>query len=94
MTITYRTESTSYDWVCLYEGLDVTPDRYNYSQSKSGKLGGTTKTTKEFTIQGETVQIFFRSDGSGSNYYGFYAVVEAEVQKTEIVAGKENSQTM
>ena len=89
VTITYRTESTSYDWVCLYEGLDVTPDRYNYSQSKSGKLGGTTKTTKEFTIQGETVQIFFRSDGSGSNYYGFYAVVEAEVQKTEVVAGKE-----
>lgn len=60
-----------------------------YKNDGSGKLGGTTKTTKEFTIQGETVQIFFRSDGSGSNYYGFYAVVEAEVQKTEIVAGKE-----
>lgn len=57
-----------------------------YKNDGSGKLGGTTKTTKEFTIQGETVQIFFRSDGSGSNYYGFYAVVEAEVQKTEIVA--------
>ena len=89
VTVTYQTESTSYDWVCLYEGLDITPAQGNYGQSKSGKLGGTTKTTKEFTIQGDTVQIFFRSDSSSSDYYGFYAVVEAEAQKTEIVAGEE-----
>ena len=89
VTVTYQTESTSYDWVCLYEGLDITPAQGNYNQSKSGKLGGTTKTTKEFTIQGDTVQIFFRSDSSSSDYYGFYAVVEAEAQKTEIIAGEE-----
>ena len=89
VTVTYQTESTNYDWVCLYEGLDITPAQGNYNQSKSGKLGGTTKTTKEFTIQGDTVQIFFRSDSSSSDYYGFYAVVEAEAQKTEIIAGEE-----
>ena len=89
VTITYQTESTSYDWVCLYEGLDITPAQGNYGQSKSGKLGGMTKTTKEFTIQGDTVQIFFRSDGSSSNYYGFYAVVEGEGISNTIAAGEE-----
>ena len=89
VSITYQTESTSYDWVCLYEGLDVAPTQGNYSQSQSGKLGGTTKTTKEFTIQGDTVQIFFRSDGSGSNYYGFYAMVEGEGIGNTIAAGEE-----
>ena len=89
VTVTYQTESTSYDWVCLYEGLDITPAQGNYGQSKSGKLGGTTKTTKEFTIQGDTVQIFFRSDSSSSNYYGFYAVVEGEGIGNTIAAGEE-----
>ena len=89
VTITYQTESTRYDWVCLYEGPDITPTQGNYSQSKSGKLGGTTKTTEEFTIQGDTVQIFFRSDNSGSDYYGFYAVVEGEGIVHTIVTGEE-----
>ena len=89
VTITYQTESTNCDWVCLYEGLDITPDRGNYGQSKSGKLGGTTKTTKEFTIQGDTVQIFFRSDGSVSDYYGFYAVIEGEGIGNAIATGEE-----
>ena len=88
VTITYQTESTSYDWVCLYEDPDITPAQDNYNQSKSGKLGGTTKTTKEFTIQGDTVQVFFRSDASASDYYGFYAVVEPKFP-TNIVAGEE-----
>lgn len=89
VTITYQTESANCDWVCLYEGLDITPDRGNYGQSKSGKLGGTTKTTKEFTIQGDTVQIFFRSDSSVCNYYGFYAIVEGEGIGNAIVTGEE-----
>ena len=89
VTITYQTESSNYDWVCLYEGLDITPAQSNYDQSKSGKLGGTTTTTKEFTIQGDTVQIFFRSDSSGCNYYGFYAVVEGEGIGNAIVTGEE-----
>ena len=89
VTITYQTERSNYDWVCLYEGLDITPTQSNYDQSKSGKLGGTTTTTKEFTIQGDTVQIFFRSDSGGCNYYGFYAVVEGEGIGNAIVTGEE-----
>ena len=89
VTITYQTENANCDWVCLYEGLDITPDRGNYGQSKSGKLGGTTTTTKEFTIQGDTVQIFFRSDSSVCDYYGFYAVVEGEGIGNAIVTGEE-----
>ena len=73
--ITYQTESTSYDWVCVYEGKDIGPNASNYSQSKSGKLGGSTKNTKTFTISGDTVKFFFRSDGTSDKYFGYYAVV-------------------
>ena len=86
VTITYATESTSYDWVCVYDG-SVTPSASNYSSSISGKLGGTTRTTKTYTITGDTVQFFFRSDGISSNYYGYYAVVEAEKNEMAIMSG-------
>ena len=75
ITITYATESTSYDWVCVYDNT-VTPSVSNYSSSISGKLGGRTKTTKTFTISGDTVQFFFKSDSSNDSYFGYYAVVE------------------
>ena len=77
VTITYATESTSYDWVCIYYG-SVTPSSSNSSSSISGKLGGggNTKTTKTFTIPGDTVQFYFKSDGS-VHYYGYYATVTA-----------------
>ena len=77
VTITYQTESTSWDWVCMWEGAH--PEytaKDNYSSSKVGKLGGS-KTTKEYTVTGDTVTFGFRSDGSGDNYFGYYAVVEA-----------------
>ena len=45
----------------LIEGLDVTPDRYNYSQSKSGKLGGNNKDHKRIYHPGRNGTIFFRS---------------------------------
>ena len=86
VTITYATESTNYDWVCVYNG-SVTPSADNYSSSISGKLGGNSKTTKTYTIPGDTVQFFFRSDGSSSNYYGYYAVVEAEKNEMAIMSG-------
>ncbi|MDO4611944.1 MAG: FISUMP domain-containing protein [Candidatus Saccharibacteria bacterium] len=75
VTITYQTESTSYDWVAIYPS-DITPSQSNYSSSISGKLGGTTKTTKEFTVSGDTVKIYFKTDGSVNNYYGYYAIIE------------------
>lgn len=76
VTITYATEGTSYDWVAIY-GKDVVPSATNYNESISKKLGGSTLTTKTFTIPGDTVKIFFKSDGSGSNYYGYYATVKS-----------------
>ena len=89
VTITYQTENTSYDWVCLYEGTDITPNKSNYGDSMSGKLGGQTKTTKEFEIQGDTVQIFFRSDASADVYYGFYTVVEGTGEEFAVTSGEE-----
>ena len=78
VTITYQTESTNYDWVCMWEGAHpkYTAEN-NYDSSKTRKLGGT-KTTKEYTVTGDTVTFGFHSDYSGSNYFGYYAVVEGE----------------
>ena len=79
VTITYQTESTNWDWVCMWEGAypEYTAED-NYSSSKTGELGGETKTAKEYTVTGDTVTFGFRSDGSGSDYFGYYAVVEGE----------------
>ena len=78
VTITYQTESTSYDWVCMWEGAhpEYTASN-NYSSSKTGRLGFG-KNTKEYTVTGDTVTFGFRSDESNCNYFGYYAVVEGE----------------
>lgn len=68
--IKYQTESTSYDWVCIYANIEPTDS--NYNNSISGKLGGSLA-TKQYHIEGNTMYIYFRSDGSSSNYFGFWA---------------------
>ena len=68
--IKYQTESTNYDWVCIY--ANVEPTDSNYDNSISGKLGGSLA-TKQYHIEGNTMYIYFRSDGSSSNYFGFWA---------------------
>ena len=68
--IKYQTESTSCDWVCIY--ANVEPTDSNYNNSFSGKLGGSLA-TKQYHIEGNTIYIYFRSDGSASNYFGFWA---------------------
>ena len=68
--IKYQTESTNYDWVCIY--ANVEPTDSNYNNSISGKLGGSLA-TKQYHIEGNTMYIYFRSDGSSSNYFGFWA---------------------
>ena len=68
--IKYQTESTSYDWVCIY--ANVEPTDSNYNNSISGKLGGSLA-TKQYHIEGSTMYIYFRSDGSASSYFGFWA---------------------
>ena len=75
VTVTYQTQSTGYDWLAIYDG-SVTPSATNYGESITGKLGDSTKVTNAvFTIPGDTAQFYFKSNGSGSNYYGYYAVV-------------------
>lgn len=87
VTITYQTEGTT-DWVAIYDG-SATPSSSNYSSSITGKLGSSTKTTKEYNIPGDTAQFFFHSDGS-VGYYGYYAVVtgigETMIPETEVLA--------
>ena len=68
--IKYQTESTNYDWVCIY--ANVEPTDSNYNNSISGKLGGSLA-TKQYHIEGNTMYIYFRSDSSTSNYFGFWA---------------------
>ena len=68
--IKYQTESTNYDWVCIY--ANVEPTDSNYNNSISGKLGGSLA-TKQYHIEGDTMYIYFRSDGSASSYFGFWA---------------------
>ena len=68
--IKYQTESTSFDWVCIY--ANVEPTDSNYNNSISGKLGGSLA-TKQYHIEGNTMYIYFRSDGSASSYFGFWA---------------------
>lgn len=68
--IKYQTESTNYDWVCIYANIEPTDS--NYNNSISGKLGGSLA-TKQYHIEGDTMYIYFRSDGSSSNYFGFWA---------------------
>ena len=53
----------------------IIPSESNYNNSISGKLGGTTKGSKTYTINGDTVKFFFRSDVSVHNYYGYYATI-------------------
>ena len=68
--IKYQTESTSFDWVCIYANIEPTDS--NYNNSISGKLGGSLA-TKQYHIEGDTMYIYFRSDSSSSNYFGFWA---------------------
>ncbi|RYP94088.1 peptidase, partial [Bifidobacterium pseudolongum subsp. globosum] len=75
VSLTYQTENNSYDWVCAYQGVG---GEESCAASLTGKLGGTSKQTKEFTVDGDTVTFWFRTDGSADNYYGYHATVTGE----------------
>lgn len=77
--LTYQTEANNMDWVCAYAGSGVGDARCSTAGSLTGKLGGKTKETKSFTVDGDSVTFWFRSDGGIDNFYGFYAVVSASL---------------
>ena len=80
----YSTESTSYDWLAIYPA-GVVPSSSNDAQASisNGKLGGgssyskSNATHKQFIVNGDTAQFYFKSDGS-ANYYGYYATITAD----------------
>ena len=88
VTIYYDAESTSYDWVSVYQSpFDISNNNDatvstitgNLSGKLSGRKSGRTKTysswyTKSYTVSGDTVKFHFISDSS-SNYYGYYAII-------------------
>lgn len=90
VTLTYQTYNTSYGWVCMWEGAhkEYKPSR-NSGTSRTGKLGGKTRTTKEYDVPGDSVTFGFRSTStSGDAYnYGYYAVVTAASPFTADASG-------
>ena len=76
INITYATESSSLDWVCMWVGEHPNyTAANNYGSSLTGRLGGVTQQTNHYSVEGNTVTFGFRSDASVSNYYGYYAVI-------------------
>ncbi|MBQ3306868.1 MAG: InlB B-repeat-containing protein [Bacilli bacterium] len=67
--LTYQTESTTYDWIYLYDTLGSTTPYGNK------KYGGSTLRTETLTINSNYLKIVFKTDGSVNNYYGFKAVI-------------------
>ena len=76
--ITYQT-TNSYDYVCAWAGRHAeytALSNSNDGSSFTGRLYGSTRTTKAYDIPGDTVTFGFYSNNSGtSNNYGFYATV-------------------
>ena len=94
--IYYDAESTSYDWVTVYQSPftisnsndgTVSNTTGNLSGKLSGRKSGRTTTysswyTQTYTVSGDTVKFHFKSDGSGQ-YYGYYAIVSGTGTITE-----------
>lgn len=67
ISLTYQTESTSYDWIYLYSDASTIYGNKKY--------GGKNLTTETITIPSNYIKIVFKTDGSGNNYYGFKAII-------------------
>ena len=67
--LTYQTESTSFDWIYLY-------DNPNSSTPYLNKMyGNSTLTTETINLNSNYIKIVFNTDSSVNNYYGFKAVI-------------------
>ena len=84
--VTYQTESISWDWLYIYQGTITGSDAADKGTGgtllRSGKIGGSTKTKlNTITTPGDTVSFVWRTDGSGNNYYGYYAVITGTLEE-------------
>ena len=94
--IRYQTEDATADWISIYEGGEITPNESNYEESVSGQLGGgDTILSKSFTVNGDTAQIFFTTDETGADLYGYHAVITGigTTKKYAITSGREMEPT-
>ena len=79
--VTYQTESQNYDWLYLYQGIVTRSDAADRGIGGTllhpNKIGGGSTATKLNTItaSGDTVSFVWKTDGSYSNYYGYYAII-------------------
>ena len=67
--LTYQTESTSSDWIYLYDDANATTPVGNK------KYGGKTQTTETITINSDYIKVVFKTDSSVNDYYGFKAII-------------------
>ena len=67
--LTYQTESSSFDYITLYDSPDSTTPINNK------KYGGTTKTTETIVVNSNYIKINFKTDTSINSYYGFKAII-------------------
>lgn len=92
LTVTIKYQTQDNDWVCLYPGGNDDSPAGNANCSTgtvddSGKLGGYTMTTQSFTVDGDSVTFWFKSDGYPNSYYGYYAVVSGLIGSKDTVTG-------
>lgn len=83
MELTYQTESTVYDWIQVQPGIANDPSEITVEQ----RYGGVAKTTTTINIDGDSVTIFFQSDGSGSTYFGYYAEIRGYDENGNLLGG-------
>ena len=72
----FKTESVSYDYVEIYYKQDG--ETY-----KLGKWGGTTLAGQTVNVPTNDFYLYWRTDGSGNNYYGFSI---DSIEQTEVAA--------
>lgn len=79
ITLSYQTEGENFDYVQVCQG--------NKSQFNSSvtKYGGKTRTKTTLTFSGDTVTFYFKSDGSGSDYLGYYAEITGVNENNEAI---------
>lgn len=84
ITLSYQTEGENFDYVQVCQG--------NKSQFNSSvtKYGGKTLTKKTLTFSGDTVTFYFKSDGSGSMYLGYYAEITGVDENGNIIKDYDN----
>lgn len=84
ITLSYQTEGERFDYVQVCQG---SKSQFNSSVTK---YGGKTLTKTTLTFSGDTVTFYFKSDGSGSSYLGYYAEITGVDENGNIIKDYDN----